>query len=217
MDIETARLLLCRPRLADVPDLFAFLGDAVAMRHTHVDRSIRQCRRRIAVHERRRRRDGYAPWVILTKSDSRIVGWGGLYQDPFTPGWGVEIGYSFHPSVWGQGYASELANTCIGLADGALALSDLRAFAHPANLGSRRVLEKAGFAMIGFVPSMERFLYLRVQHGIRPIARPDDGCETGGSYRWPEAVVMAGAWPGDLHHPGEESAALPGIDPPCRT
>ena len=60
MNIETTRLILRPPVLADVPLLFQFLGDAEAMRYTHCDVSLRQCRRRIAVHEWRRRRDGYA-------------------------------------------------------------------------------------------------------------------------------------------------------------
>ena len=34
MDVETARLLLRPPMLADVPALFEFLGNAAAMRHT---------------------------------------------------------------------------------------------------------------------------------------------------------------------------------------
>src|SRR5215831_532116 len=54
MATETARLMLRRPMLADVPELFAFLGDAAAMQYTHVDASIRDCRRRVAAHERRR-------------------------------------------------------------------------------------------------------------------------------------------------------------------
>jgi ribosomal-protein-alanine N-acetyltransferase len=35
MQIETARLMLRPPRLADVPSLFRFLGDRDAMRYTH--------------------------------------------------------------------------------------------------------------------------------------------------------------------------------------
>jgi ribosomal-protein-alanine N-acetyltransferase len=35
----------------------------------------------------------------MAKSDKRIVGWGGLYDDPFDSGWGVEVGYFFHPSA----------------------------------------------------------------------------------------------------------------------
>jgi ribosomal-protein-alanine N-acetyltransferase len=160
---ETAHLILRPPRLADVPALFAFLGDAVAMRYTHADSSPRECRRRIVLHEWRRRRNGYAPWTAITKADGRVIGWGGLYDDPFDPGWGVEVGYYFHPDAWGKGYASELTAACVSVADGILALPEVKAFARSENIGSRRVLEKAGFTVVRFVPDMERFLYRRLQ------------------------------------------------------
>jgi ribosomal-protein-alanine N-acetyltransferase len=164
MKIETSRLILRRPRLVDVPALFGFLGDAEAMRHTHADTSLRECRRRVAVHEWRRRHDGYAPWTIVTKADGRIIGWGGLYDDPFDPGWGVEVAYFFKTSAWGQGYASETVAACMAVADRTLRLPEVRAFAHPENVGSRRVLEKAGFEVVRFVPEMDRFLYRRHRH-----------------------------------------------------
>jgi ribosomal-protein-alanine N-acetyltransferase len=163
MDIETARLILRPPTLADVPSLFAFLGDPEAMRHTNVDPSLRACRRRIAVHERRRRRDGYAPWTVRAKAEGRIIGWGGLYDDPFDPGWGVEIGYFFARAAWGQGYATELVNAATDLADRVLKLPAVSAFAHAENGASRRVLEKAGFVGIRFVPDMDRWLFRRMR------------------------------------------------------
>lgn len=162
-------MILRRPRLADVPALFEFLGDVEAMRHTHVDASPRTCRRRVAAHEWRRRRDGYAPWTVVTKADGRIIGWGGLYDDPFEPGWGVEVGYFFHPSAWGRGYASEMVAACMAIADHTLLLPEVRAFAHPENAGSRRVLERAGFEVVRFVPEMERFLYRRARQ-VRDLA-----------------------------------------------
>jgi RimJ/RimL family protein N-acetyltransferase len=158
---ETARLILRRPVLADVPALFAFLGDASAMRFTHCDASLRDCRRRIAMHEWRRRRDGYAPWTVVAKAGEKIIGWGGLYDDPFDPGWGVEIGYFLHPDAWGQGYASELVAACMRHADDELLLPAVSAFARPDNVGSRRVLEKAGFAVVRPVPAMQRLLFRR--------------------------------------------------------
>ena len=160
---ETPRLLLRRPRLADAPTLFEFLGDPVAMQHTHAHASLRECRRRVAVHEWHRRRNGCAPWTVVTKADGRIIGWGGLYDDPFHPGWGVEVGYFFHPSAWGQGYASELVSACTAFADHTLQLAKMRAFARPENAGSRRVLEKAGFEVVRFVPELERLLYERAR------------------------------------------------------
>jgi [ribosomal protein S5]-alanine N-acetyltransferase len=160
--VETARLRLRPPRLSDVPMLFEFLGDPAAMRFTHCDQTLRQCRRRIAAHERRRQRDGCAPWAVLTKTDGRIIGWGGLYEDPFDPGWGVELGYSFHPAVWGNGYASELVAVCLGIADRVFRFKELKAFARPENRASRRVLEKSGFAVDRFIPQMGRLLYRRL-------------------------------------------------------
>ena len=161
MYVETERLVLRRPTLADVPALFEFLRDATAMQYTRVDASVRECRRRIAAHERRRRRDGYAPWTVVTRAEGRIVGWGGLYNDPFQRGWGVEVGYFLHPSAWGFGYATELMSACTDIADHALELREIRAFTRPENVRSRRVLEKAGFGMVKFVPEMERLLYRR--------------------------------------------------------
>jgi [ribosomal protein S5]-alanine N-acetyltransferase len=170
MDVETPRLFLRRPRLADAPALFEFLGDIVAMQHTHADASLQECRRRVAVHEWRRRHNGYAPWTIMDKSEGRLVGWGGLYDDPFDPGWGVEVAYFFHPSTWGQGYASEMVAACMGVADHTLRLPEVRAFAHPANVGSRRVLEKASFEVVRLVPEMDRFLYRRLRQELRVAA-----------------------------------------------
>ncbi|WP_421988581.1 GNAT family N-acetyltransferase [Roseococcus sp.] len=170
VDIETPRLVLRRPSLSDVPALFEFLGDAHAMRHTHACASLRDCRRKVAVHEWRRRHDGYAPWTIASKAGGQILGWGGLYDDPFDRGWGVEVAYFFHPSAWGRGYASEMMTTCLTIADHALRLPEVRAFAHPENSASRRVLEKAGFEVVRFVPEMERFLYRRHRQDARAAA-----------------------------------------------
>lgn len=162
---ETPRLILRPSTGRDVSYLFGFLGDPISTRFTHVDTSERACRRRVLVHEWHRRRDGYAPWTIVAKAEARIIGWGGLYVDPFDPSWGVEVGYFFDRAFWGRGYATELMTACVALADNVLRLSELRAFAHPDNIGSRRVLEKAGFAVLRRVPEMERFIYRRGRYG----------------------------------------------------
>ena len=159
--LETERLILRSPRRADVPKLYEFLGDPVAMVHTHRDRTLRECQRRILVHEWRRRHDGCAPWVVERREDGRIIGWGGLYEDPFDPGWGVEIGYYFRPDVWGRGYASELVVAALDFADHQLELPEVWAMAHPDNVGSRRVLEKAAFEFARVLPERKRLLFRR--------------------------------------------------------
>jgi ribosomal-protein-alanine N-acetyltransferase len=82
----------------------------------------------------------------------------------------VEVGYFFHPSAWGRGYASELAAACTEVADDVLKLPKISAFAHADNLGSRRVLEKTGFEAVRIVPEMERLLYRRNRGGLRSVA-----------------------------------------------
>lgn len=159
--IETDRLILRKPTLLDVPFLFDFLGDPVAMQYTLVDASLKECRQRIAIHERHRRKDGYAPWTVVSKKSNQIIGWGGLYNDPFEPGWGAELGYFFHPSAWGQGYGSEFVSAALEEANLQLKLPKVCAFARPENKASRRLLEQASFKFIRFVPEMERFYFER--------------------------------------------------------
>jgi len=159
MTLETARLLLRPPRLSDAPALFEFLGDATAMQYTMRQASLRDCRRYLAAHERQRRRVGCAPWVVAEKGTGATIGFGGLYDDPFDPGWGVEVGYFLAPASWGKGYATELVQFCVALARDQARWPRLRAFAHPENTASQRVLLKAGFAQERFVPEMNRLLY----------------------------------------------------------
>ena len=59
---ETEWLILRPPMVSDVPSLFE--GNAEAMPYSHADASRRDCRRRVVLHEWRR--NGYAPWTILT-------------------------------------------------------------------------------------------------------------------------------------------------------
>ncbi len=157
--IETERLLLRPARLADAGALFVFLGDPEAMRFTHVQPSLRACRRHLAAHEAQRRRVGCAPWTILDRVDGTIIGWGGLCEDPFDPRWGVELVYWFAPSAWGRGYAGELARHSLEVAWRELHLDSVAAFAHPDNAASRRVLEKAGFVAERDLPEMQRVLF----------------------------------------------------------
>lgn len=159
--VKTARLTLSAPKLSDVPALFGFLGDPVAMAYTQCDANLTACRRRIAVHEWKRRHDGYAPWTVRLKQTGTVIGWGGLYEDPFDPGWGIELGYAFAPAVWGQGYATELCRAALDLADRRLQVKTVSAFAHPENTASCALLAKMGFAFQRHVGEMNRNLYRR--------------------------------------------------------
>jgi len=159
MALETARLRLTHPRLADAPALLAIFGDAEAQRYTLRFAGLKDCRRHIAAHERHRRRVGCGPWLVTEKASGKVIGWGGLYEDPFDRRWGIEVAYSFARPAWGRGYASELVAFALERARDVLGVSQVVAFAHAENAASRRVLEKAGFAVDRFLPEMDRYLY----------------------------------------------------------
>ena len=144
MPLETARLLFRPPRLTDASPLFEFLGDATTMQYTIVRSSLRDCRRYLAVHERQRRRVGCAPWVVIEKSTGAPIGFGGIYEDPFDPGWGVEVGYFLAPAAWGKGYATEFTRFCVALARLEARWPALNAFVHPKNIASQNVSVEIG-------------------------------------------------------------------------
>lgn len=56
----------------------------------------------------------------------------------------VEILYGFMPPWWGRGLATEVARALVEVALGELELPEVCGFTWTDNLGSRRVLEKAG-------------------------------------------------------------------------
>jgi [ribosomal protein S5]-alanine N-acetyltransferase len=159
MTPETDRLSLSVPQLADAPRLFDFLGDMTAMRLTSRLETMRDCRRYIAGHACQRRRIGYGPSTVRAKADGQIIGFGGLYDDPFDPGWGIEVGYAFSSQTWNNGFATELTRFCLAFARHEIGVHLVRAFAHPENVASRRVLEKAGFSVQRCIPEMNRYLY----------------------------------------------------------
>ena len=157
--MRTRQLFLRAPESADVDALFAIQGDAEAMRHTYLAPERDATARYLEAYAARFPEDGFAPWTAVLEREDRVVGWGGLNRDPKAPHWGTEVSYFIHRSYWGRGLATELVHASLRLAFRDLGLSEILAFTRPANHGSRRVLEKAGFAFERYVPELERDQY----------------------------------------------------------
>ncbi len=89
---------------------------------------------------------GYGLWAVEAKDGAPFIGFIGLiYADwpaPFTPA--VEIGWRLSKDAWGHGYATEGALTARDYAFQALGLDELVSLTVPANLRSRKVMEKIG-------------------------------------------------------------------------
>jgi RimJ/RimL family protein N-acetyltransferase len=87
---------------------------------------------------------GFGLFVLRDAADDRIIGRGAIRHLDVEGTDEVELGYGFYPRYWGKGLATEIAKEFLHLGRTRLHLPTLVAIAQPANIGSRRVLEKTG-------------------------------------------------------------------------
>jgi RimJ/RimL family protein N-acetyltransferase len=148
--IETQRLLL-REWRADDREAFARINADARVMEFYPARLTRAesdaAFERIAEHWRTH---GYGLYAAELRGDSRdnarFIGYIGLarpgFEIDFTPC--VEIGWRLGADYWGRGLATEGAVAVAEHALGALGLDEIVSFTVPANLRSRRVMEKIG-------------------------------------------------------------------------
>src|SRR5438105_4445915 len=85
---------------------------------------------------------GYGPWAVEERATGRLVGRAGLLFWETNPG--MEVGYAIHPSLWGKGYATEVAARSLRYAHETLGARGVLSLIQPANAPSIRVAEKLG-------------------------------------------------------------------------
>lgn len=91
---------------------------------------------------------GWSMWAVEERETGNLIGDCGL-QPLEHHGPEVELGYDFHPRVWGQGVASEATQAVMRQAFGPLAIDRVVAVVKPDHGASQRVLEKAGLRRSG--------------------------------------------------------------------
>lgn len=90
---------------------------------------------------------GYGPFAVFEKAGTPLIGRGGLFWIE-TLGT-VEINYMFDPTVWGRGYATEVARAFLALGFDTHGLDRMMATTHPDNRSSAQVLRKVGMREAG--------------------------------------------------------------------
>ena len=142
--LETERLLLRRPTLADVK----------AITHLANDRRIAENTRRLpypylqdhAVDFVRGIADQQRETAFLIESDYIPIGMVGVdWHQPERP----ELGYWLGVEYWGQGFATEAARAAIDFTFEEFDIEVMKSAARVANPASRNVLEKCGFQWSG--------------------------------------------------------------------
>lgn len=93
-------------------------------------------------------RHGFGLWALELRESGVFAGYVGLqrpsFEAPFTPC--VEIGWRLASETWGKGYATEGAREALRYGFQVAGLSEILSWTVPANVRSRRIMEKLGMS-----------------------------------------------------------------------
>lgn len=145
-ELRTERLLLRRWREADRAAFAAMNADPRVMEHFPAMLSRAESDALADGIEARFQERGFGLWAVEVVGDAPFIGFVGLsvprFETAFTPC--VEIGWRLAAEHWGRGYAPEGARAALAFGFDALGLAEIVSFTVPANVRSRRVMEKIG-------------------------------------------------------------------------
>lgn len=169
--IDSERILLRQLTEDDAPAILAEFNHPEVTRHLNPDPpvvNLDSARTIIAwFNELFENQEGWR-WGIELKAKRQLIGTCGFHQ------WKpkhrcAEIGYDFRYEYWGKGFASEVVGRMLQFGFEEMNLHRIEADCHEDNIGSARVLEKAGFTLEGMWREREfehgRFVNLK-QYGI---------------------------------------------------
>jgi RimJ/RimL family protein N-acetyltransferase len=150
--LETERLTLRRFTAGDVDDLVELDSDPKVMLYINGGRPTPRDEIEndvlpafLAYYERYA---GYGFWAAVEKSAGEFVGWFHFRPAEGSPAGEVELGYRLRASAWGKGYATEGSRALIEKGFAELGVERVFATTMTVNVGSRRVMEKAGLKFV---------------------------------------------------------------------
>jgi [ribosomal protein S5]-alanine N-acetyltransferase len=88
---------------------------------------------------------GHGRWAVDERATGRMIGRCGYNDFPYE--WpGLELGWTFHPDVWGRGYATEAANAAVAWGFGVAKFETIIHLIAPENTASQAVATRLGAA-----------------------------------------------------------------------
>jgi [ribosomal protein S5]-alanine N-acetyltransferase len=145
--LQTQRLSLREFDLEDVDALAAILSDPETMRYYPMPFDRAAVVDWILRNRTRYANDGFGLWAMILNTTGDLIGDCGLVRQTVDGLDEIEIGYHVRRDLWGQGYASEAAQTCRDYGFANLKVDRLISLIRPENLQSRRVAEKNGMTI----------------------------------------------------------------------
>ena len=146
LEIRTDRLLLRRWLPADREPFAAMNADPRVTEHLLGPLSRDESDTLVAWIEDQFEQHGFGLWAVEIRGVAPFAGYIGLavhrFEARFTPC--VEIGWRLAAEHWNHGYATEGARAVLACGFEKLGLKEIVSFTVPANVSSRRVMEKIG-------------------------------------------------------------------------
>ena len=145
MRLATTRLLIRSFEPADAAAMLEVFGDPDVRRYLppFPDPTIESMGKSIGRRMAMERDHGHALWAVELKDSGELIGDCGLMLVEGT-GPEVELAYHYKRTAWNQGYGTEAATACLRYGFGVVGLEQIIAICFPENVGSWRVMEKAG-------------------------------------------------------------------------
>ena len=147
--LETKRLALRAPRLADAKTVAALANDRrIAENTARIPHPYKMTDAQGFITGANKA-GGEAMFLITLRDETVIGACGIMMQDLIGQTRNAELGYWLGVDYWGNGYATEALHAVVDYAFTDLAHDALQAGARVTNPASRRVLEKCGFQWTG--------------------------------------------------------------------
>jgi [ribosomal protein S5]-alanine N-acetyltransferase len=149
--LETERFLLRAVISDDVADIFRIMSDPRVTRYFGAlpMASPDEAQQRVQAIQTAFQEHAGVRWAIANRANGQLIGTGGFWR-LIKPHYRAEVGYELAPEWWGQGVMTEALGAMLDFGFTRMGLHSVEAQIHPANSGSRRVLEKLGFVQEGY-------------------------------------------------------------------
>jgi RimJ/RimL family protein N-acetyltransferase len=179
--LETARLRLRRFSLDDVPLLVELDSDPEVMRWLNGGKPTPEDVIRDVVLPNMLDYDdvrfpGQGFFAAVEKSSGDFIGWFGFRRSSDDAPSVVDLGYRLRRAAWGRGYATEGARALIEHGFASCGITRVTARTYEKNIGSRRVMEKAGMTFVkAYRPTPDELSRSRTaQHASEDVWDGDD-------------------------------------------
>lgn len=153
---RTARLTLQRPRLRDLARFIEICSDPRTNRYNpHGPLSHNEATDAFEGVQNQWKKHAFGVWKVEQKDNpGEAIGFGGASYRCYADCERLNLGFRFDTLSWGQGFATELAQSTIEYCFDVLQKDEIFALVRPDNLASIRVLEKSGMSRWDTLPDV---------------------------------------------------------------